>query len=85
MLIRFLILNSAPGGLTMREGTYIIEELYSTGRLEALDLCEVNPQVGSLGDAKRTIDSAIYLVKAACGTHRSGNLPINATDIPSPK
>lgn len=76
--------KTVPGGLTMREGIYIIEELHNTHRLEALDLVEVNPTIGSLTDAKRTVDSAIYLLKAACGTVRKGNLPANAKELPLP-
>lgn len=66
----------------MREGIYIIEELHNTGRLEALDLVEVNPAIGSLTDVKKTVDSAVFLAKAACGTQRIGNLPSDMNELP---
>lgn len=66
----------------MREGIYLIEEVYNTGRLEALDLVEVNPTIGSLTDVKKTLDAAVYLTKAACGTQRVGNAPSDITELP---
>lgn len=71
-----------PGGLTTREGIYIIEELHNTSRLEALDLVEVNPAIGSLTDVKRTVDASVHLLKAACGTKRIGNAPLNLKELP---
>lgn len=66
----------------MREGIYLIEEVYNTGRLEALDLVEVNPTIGSLTDVKKTLESAVYLVKAACGNQRVGNAPFDIKELP---
>lgn len=66
----------------MREGLFIVEELTRTGRLEAIDLVEVNPNFGTLDDLKKTVDAGIQILKAACGTHRSGNMPIAIKDIP---
>ena len=34
------------GGLTFREGHYICEEVFNTGRLVAMDAVEVNPELG---------------------------------------
>lgn len=73
-----------PGGLTMREGISIVENIFDTGRLTALDVVEINPEIGTEAEVKRTTDSAIALFKAACGTNRSGNLPLETTDVPSP-
>lgn len=69
------------GGLSLREGTYIVEELYNTGRLKAIDLVEVNPQIGSLIDANLTINAAKQILKAACGCIRSGNPCIDELKI----
>lgn len=71
-----------PGGLTTREGIYIIEELHNTSRLEAMDLVEVNPAIGSLTDVKKTVDAAVHLLKAACGTKRIGHEPLDVKEIP---
>lgn len=71
-----------PGGLTLREGITIIESAFDSGRLCGLDVVEICPNVGSDVDVKRTIDSAIELVKAACGSQRSGNAPLTQRDIP---
>lgn len=61
---------------------YVIEELHNTKRLEALDLVEVNPSIGSLADVQKTVDAAVHLLKAACGTKRIGNLPSNVKELP---
>lgn len=71
-----------PGGLTLREGIRIIDEVFATGRLRGLDLVEVCPIIGDARDVKTTIDSAIQLVSAVSGNKRSGNLPLAQTDIP---
>lgn len=71
-----------PGGLTLREGSYIMEELHRTGRLEAVDLVEVNPNFGNSNDLKKTVDAGIHILKASCGNLRSGNLPKQIKDIP---
>ncbi|XP_065079361.1 arginase-1 [Ochlerotatus camptorhynchus] len=62
------------GGLTLREGIYIMEDAYKTGRLAAVDLVEVNPTVGTPEDVKKTLDAAIHLLVAACGHSRKGNI-----------
>lgn len=58
-----------------------MEEIYKTGRLNAIDLVEVNPTIGSLTDVRKTIDAAIHIIKAACGTHRRGNFPASNIDF----
>lgn len=70
------------GGLTLREGSYIMEELHRTGRLSVVDLVEVNPNFGNLDDLKKTVDAGIHILKASCGNIRSGNLPKQMEDIP---
>lgn len=60
-----------------------MEEIYDTGRLAAVDLVEVNPAIGSEDDVAKTVDAAIQILKAACGTVRKGVLP-NESDIPKP-
>lgn len=74
---------SVRGGLSLREGICILEEIYDTGRLAAVDLVEVNPAIGSEDDVAKTVDAAIEILKAACGTVRKGVLPIDI-DIPKP-
>lgn len=72
--------NEAPstgtavrGGLTLREGIYIMEEAYNTGRLTNVDLVEVNPSIGTDRDVKKTIESANMILCAAAGNNRAGN------------
>lgn len=60
-----------------------MEDIYDTGRLAAVDLVEVNPAIGSEGDVAKTVDAAIQILKAACGTVRKGVMPIE-TKIPRP-
>ncbi len=74
---------SVRGGLSLREGICILEEIYDTGRLAAVDLVEVNPAIGSEDDVAKTVDAAIQILKAACGTVRKGVMP-NDTEIPKP-
>lgn len=74
----------ARGGLTLREGVYIVEQLRQTGRMQAIDLVEVNPAIGSESDVKKTVAAAVHLLAAACGTIRGGNLPKSQTEIPVP-
>lgn len=77
LFLFFCIYFLVPGGLSLREGITIIEEVFNSGRLRGLDIVEICPNIGTKHDVKRTIDSAIQLVKAACGSKRSGNLPLN--------
>uniref|UniRef100_A0A182K929 Arginase n=1 Tax=Anopheles christyi TaxID=43041 RepID=A0A182K929_9DIPT len=66
--------TSVRGGLTLREGIYIMEEAYGTGRLAAVDLVEVNPAIGTQEDVRRTVEAAIHLLVAACGHSRKGDI-----------
>lgn len=60
-----------------------MEEIYNTGRLNAVDLVEVNPEIGSEGDVRRTVESAIQIIQAAFGYNRRGlKVPEGVTDIP---
>ncbi|TPX44635.1 hypothetical protein SeMB42_g04263 [Synchytrium endobioticum] len=55
------------GGLTFREGHYICEAIYETGRVVAVDIMEVNPLLGQ-GDALRqTIEIGCSLTRASLG------------------
>lgn len=62
-----------------------MEQIRKTGRLEAIDLVEVNPDIGSENDVKKTVAAAIHILAAACGTLRGGNLPKNCEQIPTQK
>lgn len=75
-------LHTVPGGLTLREGTRIIDRVFESGRLCGLDVVEVGPKIGDAKDVKTTVDSAIQLITAAMGNRRSGNLPSKPTDLP---
>lgn len=66
--------TSVRGGLTLREGLFIMEEVCRTGRLAAIDLVEVNPRLGNPEDVKKTVDAAVNLIAAACGYNRAGNV-----------
>lgn len=61
------------GGLTLREGVFVMEEAYRTGKLSSLDLVEVNPSLGDAKDVTNTISAAKLLIQAALGSNRSGN------------
>jgi len=56
------------GGLTFREGHYICEAVYETGCLVALDIMEVNPDLGTNEEAvKQTIAVGCSLARSALG------------------
>lgn len=51
------------GGLTFREGHFICEEVFETGRLVAMDVVEVNPELGETDICKKTtVNVLIYLI-----------------------
>lgn len=57
------------GGLTFREGHYICERVWETGSLVAMDLVEVNPDLGAKReeDAKATVAVGCSLIRSALG------------------
>jgi arginase len=61
------------GGLTLREGVFIMEEAFNTGALSSMDLVEVNPCLGDAKDVEMTVNSAKLIIQAALGNNRSGN------------
>lgn len=61
------------GGLTLREGVFIMEEAYNTGKLSSMDLVEVNPCIGDEKDVEMTLNSAKLIIQAGLGNNRSGN------------
>ena len=61
------------GGLTLREGVFLMEEAYKTGLLSSLDLVEVNPTLGDAKDVENTLSAAKLIIQAAVGNNRSGN------------
>lgn len=63
------------GGLTYREGMYIVEEIAKTGQLSVMDIVEVNTNLGTEAEQKKTVKVAIDLARAACGSYRGGNVP----------
>lgn len=71
------------GGLSLREAIHLMEEIYRTHRLSAIDLVEVNPQIGSEQNVKTTVEAAIYIIQAAFGYTRRGlKVPVGVTDMP---
>jgi len=61
------------GGLTLREGVLLMEQVYNSGTLSSMDLVEVNPTLGDQRDAANTLSSAKLIIQAAVGNNRSGN------------
>ncbi|KAI8902805.1 arginase [Globomyces pollinis-pini] len=56
------------GGLTFREGHYICEEIFETGRLVSMDMVEVNPALALDEQAKKTtIAVGCSLIRASMG------------------
>ncbi|XP_069354507.1 arginase-1 isoform X5 [Maniola hyperantus] len=74
--------TAVRGGLTLREGIKLMEIIYATGRLRAIDLVEINPALGNDSDRKRTIDAGLCILKAALGFSRRGTMPRGVLDLP---
>jgi len=55
------------GGLNYREAMYIGEEVARTGCLRAMDLVEVNPELGNYKDANATASAAVDVISHALG------------------
>lgn len=71
------------GGLSLREAIHLMEEISRTHRLNAIDLVEVNPQIGNEQDVKMTVQAAIHIIQAALGYSRRGlKVPEGVTDMP---
>lgn len=66
----------------LREAIHIMEMAYKTGRLEALDIVEINPRLGNSINVKTTLEAAVHVIKAAFGHRRSGNIPPHIERIP---
>jgi arginase len=64
-----------PGGLTIREGMYIAEEMALTDCLTGIDLVEVNPELGTKRDQELTLFTAVEIIAACFGKRRKGNVP----------
>ncbi|XP_014665222.1 PREDICTED: arginase, hepatic-like isoform X2 [Priapulus caudatus] len=56
-----------PGGMKLSEAVYIGEQLHKTGMLTCLDLAEINPDIGSASDQKRTLYAARTIIEACFG------------------
>lgn len=70
------------GGLTLREAICLMEIIYTTGRLRAFDLVEINPALGNETDRKRTIEAGLAILRAALGFSRRGSAPRDVLDLP---
>ncbi|XP_077986201.1 arginase, hepatic-like [Glandiceps talaboti] len=64
-----------PGGLTLRDGMYIVEQVYDTGLLAGIDMAEVNPELGNKKQQEQTVNAAVEIITAAVGKKRYGNTP----------
>lgn len=82
-ILFFSLLYVVRGGLTLREGIHLMEEIHRTNRLNAIDLVEVNPKIGNDTSVHLTTDAAIHILQAALGYTRRGlKVPAGITDIP---
>lgn len=59
--------TAVTGGLTFREGNFICESLYQTGKLSSMELVEVDPSQHAGVEDWRTIDMAMTLIGSAMG------------------
>lgn len=52
-----------------------MEIVHDTGRLNAMDLVEVNPAIGNEKEMKSTVDAALQIILTAFGNRRGGLIP----------
>jgi len=72
------------GGLTLREGLYIGEEMHRTGiNVTCMDLVEVNPLLGDKKEAEITSKSAVKIISSFMGEYRGGQFPSDY-QLPTP-
>jgi len=64
-----------PGGLQLAQGVYIVEKVAETGLLTMMDLVEVNPDLGSPEDQKKTMDAASEIIGAWYGRRSKFQIP----------
>nr|CAD7591518.1 unnamed protein product [Timema genevievae] len=67
------------GGMSLREDIQVVEQAQPTGRISAVDLVEVNPNIGDKRDVHLTIQAAEHLLQAVFGRQRRGNYPNDGT------
>ncbi|XP_069118522.1 arginase-1-like [Argopecten irradians] len=72
------------GGLSLREGLYIAEEMAATGRMSVVDIAEVNPMLGDDTDVAKTLDMTLEIIQRCCGRRRRGAYPPGYT-VPVPQ
>ncbi|ESO92074.1 hypothetical protein LOTGIDRAFT_204097 [Lottia gigantea] len=65
------------GGLSFREGQYIMEELANTGRLNCIDVAEVNPSLGNKEENTLTTETTLEVLNKCFGQKRGGGFPSN--------
>ncbi|RDD43009.1 Arginase-1 [Trichoplax sp. H2] len=66
--------TTVRGGLTLREGLHLAEQIAKSGLLVGFDLVEVNPKIGSQEDVKKTMDTACFIIEALLGKTRRANV-----------
>ncbi|KOC70566.1 Arginase-2, mitochondrial, partial [Habropoda laboriosa] len=75
--------TAVRGGLSLREAVHLMEVLYRTNRLNAVDLVEVNPCIGNQRDVQLTVEAAVHIIQAGFGYTRRGlKVPEGVTDMP---
>uniref|UniRef100_A0A8C0IXS5 Arginase n=1 Tax=Chelonoidis abingdonii TaxID=106734 RepID=A0A8C0IXS5_CHEAB len=63
-----------PGGVTLREGIYVAEQLYKTGLLSAVDTVEINPRLGKTQEeVDSTVNTAVSIILSGFGKAREGS------------
>jgi arginase len=59
--------TAVRGGLTFREGNFICERLYTTGKLRSMEIVEVNPELRDDIDSNLTVEMALTLIGSTMG------------------
>jgi arginase len=59
--------TAVTGGLTFREGNFICEYLYNTGKMTSMELVEININLAQHLDPKTTIDMSLTILGSTMG------------------
>lgn len=59
--------TTVRGGLTFREGNFICEVLAESGKLNSMELVEINPILNSAVAAQETIEMSLSLIGSSLG------------------
>ncbi len=74
--------TAVSGGLTLNEAKYLVEDVRRTGRLNSMDLVEINPMLGNEEDLQKTLDTTFSLIQSLKAPNSALDLPKSENKTP---